>query len=221
METASESLANRTTWSEKVPKGPVLTATCLNWRPFTAAHKHTSHGQRAGDCFALGHPLNPPTCFYMPRVTEEDVLQSWQRDQTKCKNYLRVTNIQIQSCFWQNQVPKSAFIRTKRSSSCCNTWERQMRRARWRGEAVASAATILVPLHFVSVSSSQDSLVTATGGPDLTWMKHKKPHTPFTQNHYHRQHLLKDTTIFTPSKPGSKAPPCCSHTVCKVAFKSM
>lgn len=53
-----------------------------------------------------------------------------------------------------------------------------MRRARWCGGSTASTATILVPLHFVSVPSSQDSLVTANGGPDLTWMKQKELYTP-------------------------------------------
>lgn len=89
--------------------------------------------------------------------------------QTKCKNHLSVKNIPNLILLLVKPGPEIWIFRTKCSPSCCNTWKRQMRRARWYGGSTASTATILVPLlHFASVPSGQDSLVTAGGGPDLT-----------------------------------------------------
>lgn len=103
-----------------------------------------------------------------------------------------------------------------------------MRSACWCGGSTASTTTILAPHPSVSVPSSQDSLVTASGGPDLTWMKLKILHALFTQNPRHGPewhmdlHILKTTARFWP---------CCvygvfyvrtqSHTICKVVFTSM
>lgn len=55
-----------------------------------------------------------------------------------------------------------------------------MRTVRWCGGSTASTTTILVPHPSVFVPNSQDSLVTASGGPDLTWMKLKMLHALFT-----------------------------------------
>lgn len=124
--------------------------------------------------------------------------------QTKCKNHLRVTNVPNLILLLVKPGPGVWIFRTKHSPPCYNTWERQMRRAHWHGGSTVSTATILVSLHFVSVPRSQDSLVTAGGGPDLTWMKHKELHSPFTQNPYHTQHLLKDTRTCIPSKAAER-----------------
>lgn len=102
-----------------------------------------------------------------------------------------------------------------------------MRSACWCGGSTDSTTTILVP-HPVPVPSSQDSLVTGSSGPDLTWMKLKMLRALFTQNPCHGPeghrdlHILKTTARFWP---------CCvygvfyvctqSHTLCKGVFTSM
>lgn len=136
-------------------------------------------------------------------------------NQTKCKNHLGVKNIPNLILFLGKPGPEVWIFRTK-CSSCYNTWEREMRRACWCGGSTASTTTILAPLPSVLVPNSQDSLVTASGGPDLTWMKLKTLQALFTQNPCHTRHALKDTGTCTPSKPRQGSAMLCAWSLLRV-----
>lgn len=188
------------------------------------SHHCSSHPRapQAGECFALRRctPQCAPTSHGVSRETHSKAGRESNQMQKPLRSQKYPKSNPVP---WKNQVLKSAFLGQNVLPAITPGKERRER-------STASTTTTLFPLPPVLVPSSQDSLVTDSGGPDLTWMKLKMLQALFTQNPCHTWHVLKDTGTAHPQNH-VKALPCCvhevfymciqSHTVCKVVLTSM